>query len=212
MKEVSDLLPRVMEVAPQCPEPTAVRHLLDAAIEFCRRTRIWRDCDEIPIDAMHFDVPIAVADDAQIFEISHISVKDGDGVVRDLKPVTMDWLDKNVVAWRDKQGVPEYVTQVEPDTLRVVPAPEDAYTLRAELILVPASDAEQLPDVLVDAYGQVIADGALARILALPSDFANPALAAAHGQAFESALGRWGGQVPLGQQRAVRRTRPTPFF
>lgn len=223
MKDIEELLPRVHEVAPACPEPTAIRHLRDAAIDFCRRTRVWRDYDEFPLGASACEA-IAASSEAQIFEITHASVRvaepdeDEDESnedcrqIVDLEAKTVDWLDKEYPGWRDKEGTPLYLTQIEPNTVRVVPKPEVGSTLRLELILLPSVSAERLPDVLVVTYGQVIADGALGRLLLLPTDFSRPDLAAVHAKAFADALGRWGAQIPRGQQRAKRRTKTASFF
>lgn len=213
MRDILELLPRIHEVSPSCPEPTAIRHLRDAAIEFCRRTRIWRDYDEFPLRGARCD-GIGTVSEADIFEISHATVKDATGIVADLIPVTVDWLDRERTGWRDDEGTPVYITQFGPGTVRVTPAPDSAsaLTLRLELILVPSITAQRLIDPLVDTYGQAIADGALGRILATPGDLAQPALAPVHAAAFEAALGRWGAQIPLGQQRVRRRTKPSTFF
>jgi hypothetical protein len=211
MKDIEELFPRVMEVCPACPEPTAIRHLRDSAIEFCRRTRVWRDYDSFPISTTGFEV-VAADYEAQIYEITHASVTDDDSLIWDLEAKTMDWLDAERPRWRDEEGTPEYFTQFAPNTVRVVPKPDVESTLRLQLTLLPSLEAERLPDVLIDTYGQVIADGALMRILALPTDFAQPDLAGVHAAAFNDALNRWGDRVPRGQQRAKRRTKTASYF
>jgi len=217
MRDIDELLPRVMEVVPTCPEPTVIRHLRDAAIEFCRRTRVWRDYDTFPLSSEACEV-IAADSEAQIFEITHASVtvtddEDEDAItVSDLEPKTVDWLDEENPGWRDETGTPRYFTQLAPNTVRVTPKPEDAAVLRLELVMVPSITAERFPDELIDTYGQVLADGALSRILILPTDFAQPQLAVAYAASFNMALGRWGSQVPRGQQRTPRRTKLSSFF
>lgn len=206
MKDIELLLPRVMELAPTCPEPTAIRHLRDAAIEFCRRTRIWRESDTFALDGGC--EAIAVEQDCALYEITHARF---DG--RELLPITIDWLDKNDSGWRDRQGPPRWLTQSAPNTVRVVPAPEEAGTLELEMILTPSHDAERLPDILVETYANVLADGAAGRVLMLPAvEWTNPQLGAAHAAAFRDELGRWSDRVPRGQQRAKRRTTPSSYF
>lgn len=219
MKDIELLLPRVLEKAPMCPEPTAIRHIRDAAIEFCRRTRIWRVQDIFALTAEACEA-LAVYPGTHIFEITHaawLAPGSGDqdrGIP--LVPVTMDWLDKYRAGWRSEQSIPSWITQIAPNSVRLAPKPEpsdDGYgSLRLELILVPSQDADQVPDILVDAYPLEIADGALARLLALPAEFGNPQLATAHAQAFADHLGRWSDRVQRGQQRALRRTRPSQYF
>jgi len=209
MKDIEELLSRVMEVAPACPEPTAIRHLRDAAIEFCRRTRIWRSSDSWAVTVTDTCEVVAVPAEATLFEITHASVNE-----TDLVPRTLDWLDKNEPGWREHEGPPFWITQSAPGTLRIVPKPEsgETATITVEMILVPSQTADRLPDVLIDTYPGVIADGALGRLLALPSDFASDTLAAFHGGKFEDAIGRWSAQIPKGQQRAPRRVKPASQF
>jgi hypothetical protein len=220
MKDLELLLPRVLEKAAACPEPTALRHLRDAAIEFCRRTRVWRATESFALSTDD-DECVAVETGVSIFEISHAEYFAADAVTGDkgtpLDAVTLDWLDKNRPGWRIEEGAPCYITQSAPDTVRVVPRPEVLVppapgTLTLELILVPTQDAEQVPDVLIEHYSREIADGALGAVLLLPAEFGNAELGAFHKAEFEKALGRWSDRIPRGQQRARRRTTPSSFF
>lgn len=224
MKDLELLLPRVLEKAPACPEPTALRHLRDAAIEFCRRTRVWRNDDEFTLGENGCEA-VAVEAGTVLFEISHAAysaaVEEGDEASQiPLEPVTMDWLDNELPNWRTEEGTPAYITQTAPNTVRIVPKPEvdeddedaEPGTLSLQLILVPSEDAEQLPDVLIDTYSREIADGAIASILLLKTEFADTELALVHEGKFERSLGRWGNRIQRGQQRAPRRNRPSPNY
>lgn len=214
MKEIVDLLPRVHEACAACPEPLAVRHLRDAAIEFCRRTRIWRETESFTLPSEGYDC-IVLQHDRQIFEIRRVTATTGTGddtEIRDLDPKTVDWLDQERPDWRTAEGSPQYFTQISPNTVRVTPIPEDETAITLELVLLPSEDAEDLIDVLIDTYPRVLVDGALAAILGLPSDFADPDLAAKRGAMFMRALDHWGNLVPRGQQRAVRRVKPSKTF
>jgi hypothetical protein len=208
MKDLELILPRVMEKAAACPEPTALRHIRDAAIEFCRRTRVWREQDTFDVGIEGCE-GLAPYQGTQIYEISHAAFTNDDIGDRPLEAVTMDWLDKERPRWREEEGTPRYITQSNPNTVRVTPKAEGS--LRLELILLPAIDADQLPDILVDTYPREIADGALGTVLLLPADWANPGLAAAHAQAFDGHLGRFGNRVSRGQQRASRRIKARFF-
>lgn len=212
MKDIELLLPRVFEAAAACPEPTAIRHLRDAAIEFCRRTRVWRESDEFELTEDGCE-GLAPFQGTQIYEItsgSFVLDADGDEAGIPLDPVTIDWLDRERPGWRFEKGTPRWITQVAPNTVRI--APRATGRLRLELILLPSEDAIELPDVLVDTYARQLADGAIGAILLLPTDFRNPDLGAMHAGRFDQALGRFGARVPRGQQRAPRRVRPSSYF
>lgn len=213
MKDLDELLPLVMERAPACPEPTALRYLRKAALEFCRRTRIWRceDTFEIPEDGKEC---MAVEPGTLIYEITHarfVPTDDTDGF--DLVPVTIDYLDENELGWRTADAsVPQFITQSGPNTVRLYPAPEDGGDLTVSLILLPATNADLVPDVLVDSYSHEIADGALGEILVLPQDFADLKVGAYHAAKFNDSLGRFSDRVQRGQQRSKRRVTPAANF
>jgi hypothetical protein len=216
VKDIELLLPRVLEKAPQCPEPTAIRHLRDAGIEFCRRTRIWRETDTF--DLTERCEPLAPFEGSQIFEISAATyfATDEDPEVdkgAQLDPQMVDWLDTELPGWRAEEGTPAYITQRSPNTVQIVPWAEGQ--LRLDLILLPANDTAELPDILVDSYPREIADGALGTILLLPAkEWSNPQLGAFHAAEFAKHLDRFGARVSQGQQRARRdgRTRRDRFF
>ncbi len=63
-----------------------------------------------------------------VFEISHVSLHSDDSdeaAGGELVAKTVDWLDKHEPGWRDREGTSCYFTQVEPNTVRVVPAPAE---------------------------------------------------------------------------------------
>lgn len=216
MKDIELLLPRVLEKAAACPEPTAIRHLRDAAIEFCRRTRIWRESDSFSMLALTNpgSETLAPFEGSQIYEISHAAFietgAESDDPGTPLEAVTIDWLDQEHPGWREKEGPPRFITQSAPNTVTIAPKADG--TLKLELILLPAEDADQVPDILIETYSRQIADGAIGAVLLLPGDFGNADLGAFHTAKFEEHLARFGDRIPRGQQRAKRRSKTSGFF
>lgn len=197
MKNLADFFPRVMPFAPGCSAPIAEQYIRDAAIEFCMRTRAWRDTDEFVITAATEEI-VTVPPYAALHEIERMWL---DG--RELTPVTWP------TAWEgeDGTGTPRYVTQVGIDGVRVSPAGEGA--LKVSMFLKPAESADLVPDFLLDQYAQVIADGALSRILVMPGKtYTNPDMAALFGGSFQQQTSRLFNLSRRGQQRAPVRTRP----
>lgn len=199
-------LPKIHQSAPGIADPTAYEWIREAAIEFCERTRTWRDYDDYPVyrrDA----APIKTPAGSVIHEIEEVRFN-GEW----LEPASASDLDKWHSGWRMGRatGRPGYFTQLEPDTIAI--APIAAGRVHAWLILKPSPDAMELPDFIGSQHRQVIADGALARILALPNQpYSNLQLAAVHDTSFQSALSRLSNRGSAGQQRAHVRTKPGMF-
>lgn len=211
--DIDTLLPRVMVKAAACPEPEVINRLRDAAIEFCRRTKVWTLTNGFAVSAEATSTAIALDDEeAAPYRITFARFAVVDGNDGDLEPKSIEWLNDNRSAWRDDDpGWPSYITQEAPDTFRLVPVPEDAGTATLDLILEPARTTLTIPDFLTKKYPQVLADGALGHILSTPSDYQNPKLASFHMSEFERALGRWSDLIPKGQYRQPRRVKPHHF-
>lgn len=207
MRDLEDFLPHVIPFAPGCPEPTAISALRDAAMEFCRETRLWRSDDEFQVSPGSCDV-ICVPAGAQLVEIEHATF---DGAP--LTPKAVADLDREYPSWReetDTTTLPSYLTQLSLDTVTVVPA--GTGTLRLYTILTLSDEADSAPGWLFQKYAKVIAAGALKEILMLPGQpFFNADLAAGFSSRFYGALDKNFAMSSQGQQRAPLRTRPHFF-
>lgn len=201
MIELDVFLPKIMPYAPGCPEPTALAAIITAAQTFCERTRLWRDRDQFNVTPASCNVMCAPSG-ANVFEIESARLND-----RALDPISLADLEFKHPTWRQfSESEGRWITQVEPDTVMVIPPATG--TLELALILRPADDADQLPDFIGSLYRQCIADGALAEILMLPGQpFYAPDRAQYYAARFESKLGELTTRSIKGQQRAPIRTR-----
>lgn len=195
------ILPRVAGAA----RPAVHDAIRVAAQEFCTRTRLWREHDVIET-IVEYDGIMVAPTDAVIFEIES-AVFDG----YHLEPTSISWLDANKPGWRGwGEAQPVYITQTEPDTVKLVPAYKGRLDLH--VILKPSDEAEYFPDWLADHYSQVIADGALAELLTIPAqEFTNPELAMFYAQRFDNRLNNMSSANLKGQQKARVRTKPFWF-
>lgn len=201
MKPLDDFLTSINPYAPGCAIPTAYFGIRQAAIEFCERTRMWRHEDSFTVTASEAEA-ISVPYGAALIDIEHASF---DG--RPLEPKTTKWLDEHHPGWRtgDASGHPTYLTQLEQNTLRIVPG--QAGTVNISVWIKPSQDCEDLPDFLADQYRETIAYGALGRILMTPNQpYTNGSLAAAFLAQFEQKLVGLSSKGITGQQRARVRT------
>lgn len=205
MRDIDELLPKVMPYAPNVPEPVALRHIRDAARKLCDRTRLWKTTERQTITADDDEVASGLID-ADVMEIVRARL---DGV--DLTPISPQDLDADWPDWEEAEagGPSRYITQVRPGRFAIVP--RNAGTLSVRLILKPSDDAVMLPDFLVTEYGTAIGWGALADLLKMPGDFNNPALAVDFEQKFTNRLDTLATRAAKGQQRAPLRTTPRYF-
>lgn len=197
-RDLSDFLSDVMPYVTTCPEPTAIYHLRNAAIDFCQRTRIWRHEEEFGLTESQDEV-FCVPGDAAIHEIEHAWFNGS----------RLQALPYGNVNPQTSDALPHYITQASPDTVKVYPFHEGS--LRLQLFLKPSQDAETVPGFLYDHHKLTIAYGALAEILMLPLPVANPGLAADFRQRFESAVNARFRANIRGQQRAPARSRSNYF-
>lgn len=195
MVSLMEFLPRVMPFVPGCAEPTAEQYVREAAIEFCRRTKAWREADEFDITPTTLEL-VCVPPYADLHEIEDMRF---DG--RPLKAVSWP------TVWRDHgAGPPRTFSQVGLNGIRI--DPPGTGKLQVSMFLKPSDKADYLPDILLHHFAQVIADGALARILMLPDKpYTNPQSAAAFGAAFQGQCDSNFDLSTRGQQRAPARVR-----
>lgn len=204
MKSLDEFLPNIRMYAPGAADPTSYFAIRQAAIDFCERTRAWRFDDEFTVSADDYE-GLYAPDNSVIHEIEGVWF-DGNRLTRK----TPSQLDELLPKWRSggekPTGLPSYVTQIEQNTITIVPF--SAGKVKLSLFLKPSQNADELPDFLADQHRETIAWGALSRILLIPNQsFSNPDMGAAFGQAFQ---GKIDGKSTLGitgQQRAPVRTK-----
>lgn len=206
MKSLDAFAPSIRPYAPGVADPTLYFGVRQAAIEFCERTRLWRFEDSFAVTADDYE-GIAAPYGAEIHEIEAVFFNG-----QAIDPQSTSWLDVHMQGWRtgELSGLPKYFTQTEPDTIRL--APHQAGTLGLHVWLKPAQDTDELPDWMADQYREVIAHGALGRILLMPNQsFTNAELGAVFAGSFQAKLDGLSNKGFTGQQRAPKRTRATFF-
>lgn len=206
MKSLDLFLPKIHQFAPGVADPIAYEWLREAAIEFCERTRMWRNFDSYQVAGI-FPGDVRAPGGAVIHEIEQVAFN---GI--ELTSKTPAELDLQYPEWRvgRVRGNPQYFTQLEADTIAL--APLAAGSVTAWLVLKPSQGATTLPDFIADQHRQVIADGALGRILAMPGkDWTNLQLAAASSAAFQAKLVKLSNRGSAGQQRAHARSKPSVY-
>lgn len=208
MSALDVFLSSVRPWAPGVPDPTAFKNIRLAAIEFCERTRLWKYEDDYDVTEEDCNSGIFTPNGSQVHDIE-IVLFDG----KELAPRSTRDLDRLLPKWRiggNATGLPSYYTQIDQNTLRVVPA--RAGHLYLCLRLKPTQDATDIPDFIANEYREVIAWGALGRILTIPGQsYSNPELGTYYAEKFTQKLDRLSTKGTTGQQAAPKRSRARFF-
>jgi hypothetical protein len=165
----------------RCPDPVRLQKLREAAIKFCEETEVWTDHQDIVAVAAK-DQPIASPDpNGYIYRVASVHE------IRDKgQPEEQELL----INRHTYQATNDH-TILTFDQIQEVNK-----DFRVRYILVPILIFSQLPDWIIDRWGQVIADGALAAIrfdignAQDPNPWAEPNQGALHTQKFDEGVGR----------------------
>jgi len=176
---------------PKAPVPMIEQTLRLAAIEFCEKTRAWRQISTVTLSRQ--GQAIVAPSFASIFEIENATW--GEGV--ELTPTQYSDVSQ---AEFIENATPEYITQVNPDTVSVVPFQEGKLVL--SVFLRPRHDREfetndkglpediyaRVPAFLYTQHAEAISFGALYRLFLMPGkEWTSPELAAYYRGAFTDA-------------------------
>jgi hypothetical protein len=213
---LSELLPLVRPHVPGCPNPLIIQELRMAAIEFCERTKMWRERKSTSI--FRQDRTVTVLDYAEIHEIETADFIEASGQSWRLPPVPFLSSNPDDREADTEQSIPIYITQSSLDTVSVIPFATG--TLIVQAIMKPQSlpkygvsgtttlQAIQnvIPTAIASKYGETLAQGALARLLAIPGKrWAEPNLAMAKFTLFRAELDKLSNFNVHGQHRARAR-------
>lgn len=211
---LSAFLPRVLPYAPGCPDILAVSHLRDAAIEFCERTKCWRS---ITSTTMAANSQAMITPATATIHLIEEATYNG----QPLTPVQFTDIGPDELTGLVTVSAPSYITQIEPGKVQVYPFVAGG-VLRVSAFLKPRADSVYngnaadpfqdanavVPDFMFMQDAEAIAQGALARILAVPEHrFSNDQKANYYRQMFERACDSRFSRHMHGQQRAPIRTK-----
>lgn len=202
MIDLDDFLPQILPKAPGCPVPTAHQAILQAASDLCARTKLWRHSDESYVNDLD-DIAFTPPEGSLVVDFESVLFND-----TPLEAKTAKWMDGCMRGWRrgNIAGYPKYFAQTNFGTLRIAPIEIGMVTINAWL--KPTMDADQLPDFLFQQYSELIAWGALARILSTPEQpFTDFNTGTSYFGALEAKVASLMFKSTQGQQRARVRVR-----
>lgn len=214
LSPIAELLPYILPAVPQVPRPFAEFKARKAVIEFCERTRCWRQIVTVNVTANN--AMIIAPPNSTIHEFEEATLNG-----RELTPTQFTELAVVELTGMEDSAQAKYVTQIAPGQVAVWPF--ETGVLRVSCFLKPrhgqsiggdpdnplADDYNVLPSFMVAQYATALAAGALSRIFETRGQsFYDPALAGKHRAEFEQACDRHFGSNMRGQQRAPIRVKP----
>lgn len=181
MALISDLLPDVMLYVSGCPEILAEQKIRDAAIEFCNLSGYWQErLDSFETEADKDIYDIDGPTDSVIRHILTMTVND-----EVIEPSKVVDLDRRSQGWRTRTDKPRRYILNSPTELMLTPIPDDIYTISMYASLRPSNDATEIPDLLLAFQREVIAAGAIFKLMTIPDrQWTNMASAALFRQQF----------------------------
>lgn len=202
MIDLDAFLPEISPKAPGAPIPAVFVAIRQACDDICTRSRQWKYSDEVAVqDLNELDIP--VPDQAVLVDFESVLFND-----IPLTSKTTTWMDQSMRGWRRGaiEGQPRFYTQLDVNSMRV--APVDNGILSVNMIVKPSMDADQVPDFLFTLYHELVAWGALGRLLSTPDQpFTDMATGASYLQLVEQKMNALAWRGVTGQQRAPVRSR-----
>lgn len=158
MKDIALIFPFVMPSVPNAPAPLVIQHIRQAAIEFCRRSKV-----------LHATLALTTVADqvAYSLALTNHNTQALLGVYIDELPI--DVLGLEDVLDRQAKGDTGQFAWLDGDTLKLNRPPVGAdQDLTVNLVRAPSLAATEIADILVDRYAQDIAYGAIESLSLLP--------------------------------------------
>lgn len=183
MADINELMGSVFASASNVPDMIAEDALRHASRELCRESRVWReDLEPVSMEAAQTQT-LTLPDGAALVEIlTAVHSLTGERIM----PTTPAALNVRRPGWRTETGVARNYYRNGTAELGFVPRAELASggvqpTVELRVALMPTLQGNTVGDLVMLNYGEVILNGALGRLLAMPGrDWTDTAAAGYH--------------------------------
>ena len=210
MKALSVFRPRIAPRVSGCLDEMIDQAVLDACIDFCERTLVVkRMLTPISTVASTFEyTPAAPSEEAVAClvrvwcDLSELTPLDEDAMA------TPFGFTASVPGQTNTPSKPRFFNETSPGSVGLYPAPDRVYTLNIRAALRPTRAAANVEDQLFEDWAEAIVDGALARLMLYPGEWANVKLASVHEKRYEAAVGSARLEASQGATRAQQRIQP----
>ena len=184
-----DFLPDIIPMVPGCPDTLIIHHVRQAARELCEKSACYvEDLDPMTVIPGIYEYDLDPPPNAIIHRIKW-ALLDG----RYVEFAGTALMAERYPNWRekDKRGVPKLIAQIRPDAFWLCPVPQEKVKngLIVHVILKPSQKANSIQDRVADEYRDAIINGALFRLLRLPSkDWTDLGGAKVYGALFQDGI------------------------
>lgn len=176
-------------MVPGCPDSLIESNIRSAVIEFCEKSGAYQlELDPVTTVANIFEYDLEPPSGTVVHKIMWV-VHEG----KDLEPISTNLLEQRLPKWRDADhaGTPQYYVKNSQSVFWLVPTPEttkaSSTILRAQL--KPTHTSNACDDDIMSDYREAIINGALFRLLRLPSkDWTDLGAAQVYGSLFAQGI------------------------
>ena len=184
-----DFLTDILPMVPGCPDTLVIQHVRSAAIELCEKSSFYQeDLDPITVVKGIYEYDLDVPRNTVAHKIRW-ALLEGEyvefastGLMAQREP---NWRDKNM------SGRPKMIAQIRPDAFWLCPVPKQKVKngLVVRAVLKPSQKSMSLEDRVADECHDAIVNGALFRLLRLPSkDWTDLGGAKVYGTLFQDGI------------------------
>lgn len=206
MKVWSQFFSDILIDVPGCPDPTVERGLLRAAQAFCIGTQVWKLwLENITTQANVTEYDFELEPKSELVKLERATLDGRSLLITTPQSLPDDWRTNSA-------GLADCIFTSDRKTLTLLPTKVAGLVLRVEAVLKPSNSATGVEDFIFDQYGEVIAMGALARLLQQSNTpYSNPAKGLALDERFKESIAAVGFQHWRAFSSARPRSRLSTF-
>lgn len=205
MTKYTDLFDEVLPEVPGVPQDLAANAIRNTVIEFCQGSWCWRYImDPAPVLAGLNTYELDPPPGAEVAQVLLVSV---DG--KEIHPIGQSDLVARLPLWATERGEVKYFLTDDPAQVILAPVPvrKIAGGLVVTAALQPTRASTTFPTWIWSRYFDALADGAKARLLAMPKKpWTSPELFTLYRGRFDAAMGGAKAESQRGLTRAPQRT------
>lgn len=184
-----DFLSDIIPMVPGCPDSLIIQNVRQAARELCEKASCYlEDLDPITVVNGLYEYDLDAPRNTDIHKLKWALL---DGRYMEFSSTAL--MAQRYPNWREKNktGVPKLIAQIRPNAFWLCPVPQNKIKngLVIHAVLKPSQKSVVLEDRIANEYRDTIVNGALFRLLRLPSkDWTDLGGAKVYGALFQDGI------------------------